>query len=240
MTKKRRRISVKVPFKDPDFLSYGITEPELDRFLKSFEDWALGILVEGKHKYGADLPDLWRMIKGNDSRIDERARHAASLLDSALRLRDSIEANKAEQAAMSMLELVSCAIGIYMDEKKESSSNGGKASKKNEGLILIILEALKKSKDKAVSDLWNYVKLKYRGGEELNSKYGTVFFIDMDDPYWKFFKADGILITKKKRIKGRYLDITKENFVPYSTFKRYVMEAKKSLPDHSTPIEEIL
>lgn len=105
MTKKRKRRSVKKPFKDPDFLSYGITEPDLDRFLKSFEDWALRILVEGKNEYGIDLPDLWRRIKENDSRIDERTRHAASLLDSALRLRDSIVAKKAEQAAMKYARL---------------------------------------------------------------------------------------------------------------------------------------
>ena len=229
-----------MPYKDSDSLSYGISNPELDRSVKSLEDDALRILDEGKCKYDTDLPGLWRMIQKTDSRIDERTRLAARLLISALHLRDSIAAGKAEEAAMNMLELVSCAIAIYMDEKKEFSSSGGKASKKNEGLIFIILKALKKSKDKTVRDLWNYVKLNYGEGKELNSKYGKVFFLDTDDPYWKFFKADGILITKKKRIKGRYLDITKENYVPYSTFKRYVTEVKKSLTNHSTQKEEIL
>jgi hypothetical protein len=100
---------------------------------------------------------------------------------------------------------------------------GGKATNTNEKLVLIVQEAFKKSKRKTASGLWNYLKLKYR--EEI----GGISFIDMDDPYWRFFKAEGILISKKKRAKRQYLDITKEKFVPYNTFKRYVSGVKKML-----------
>lgn len=104
---------------------------------------------------------------------------------------------------------------------------GGKANKTNEGLILIIQEALKKSKAKTANGLWGYIKKNYTH-DDFKSEYGTISFIDIDDPYWKYFKKEGILIAKKKRAKRGYLDITKENFIPFNTFKRYVREAKRN------------
>jgi hypothetical protein len=227
MTKKRKRISVKMPSKDPDFRNYGITDPELAHFLKSFEDWALEILVEGKSKYGVGLSDLWRMIQENDSRIDKRTRPAASLLISALHLRDSIVAKKAEQAAISMLELVSCVISIYIEAKNESSSKGGKASKKKEGIRLAIKEALDKSKVKTAKGLWKYFEINH-GGEKHALKVG-------DYNVWFYKNPTG---------SGKDLlyqdDGGKESTVTFVTFKKYVMEVKKSLTNHFKGLRDIL
>lgn len=231
MTEKRGRISVKMPFKDSDFLSFGVTNPELDRFLESYEDWATGVFVQEKHKYHLDTDIFWRMAKENDSPINARGKYAVRLLDSAWHLRSFLEENKAEQAAISMLELIGCAIGIYMEERKGSSSNGGKSSKKKEGMKLAIEEALEKSKAKTSAGLWRYFKTNH-SGEDNAFQTGNYDVWYYEDPPGS---GNGFLYQALYHNGGQ-----KKSEIVFATFKKYVREVKKYLTNHSTQTEEIL
>lgn len=225
MLKERRRVSVKAPLKGPDFLGWGITEPELGYFLLSRVVAAWLILEAEKDKYG---PDLLRMIRQNDPRIDERTRLAHSLIVSSLRLIDSIAANKAEQAAMSMLEVCSYDSNLYTDERIRSSSKGGKAPKENKGLWLAVGEALKESELNTATSLLEYLKTEHTGEENALEigNYGIYFYEDptgsgKDSLYLVVYHDNG----------------KEEKKIPLTTFKRYVPKVKKSLINDSTQKE---
>lgn len=126
-----------------------------------------------------------------------------------------------------MLDLVSCAIGIYIDEKKQSSSNGGRSSKKKEGIRLAIKEALGKSKVKTPTGLWRYFKTHHKG--EKNA-------LQVDN-YYVWFDEDP---TDSGKDLLYHDDGGKKSGIAFVTFKKYVMEVKKSLTNHSTQTEEIL
>jgi hypothetical protein len=115
---------------------------------------------------------------------------------------------------------------------KSAASRGGKAPGRNEVLDLLIQEVLEKSEDKTLNALWKYIKRNHAvkpGNDAFYSKVGRAEFIDKDDPYWEIYKREGILISKRKRMEKRLQGVTKETFVPFSTFKRYVAESKRRL-----------
>jgi hypothetical protein len=202
----------------------------LEIFLKEFEKEAQTLLKRNGYP-----PDPVKLLKNQNKIKDSTSMEALRVLVAAQGVRRAILSNNAKEAAIEMMRLVFSAhianlrqVVLRGIRATTAPSRGGRISKKNEGLILIIRVAFEKSKNKTASGLWKFIKLNYTK-EEFNSKYGKIFFIDEDDPYWEFFKEDGILIAKKRRMKSQHLDITKEKFVPYNTFKRYVGEVKKSI-----------
>lgn len=214
MSKKRRRVPIKMPYEDSDSLN--ITEdPELDRSLITRGAAALMILSAG--------------------RKDEKTKHAKSLIDSTLRLIDSIEAKKPEEAAMHMLELDSCEQNILMDEKKESSSKGGKAPKKKEGIRLAIQGALEKSKVKTAAGLWRYFEEHHRSEESAFQEGNCDVWYEQDPPG----SGEGFLWYAIYRKQGSK-DIVVKDRIVFATFKRYVREVKKSLTNHSMQTEKNL
>ena len=243
MTRKIKPMQIGILFRDPGHLAYNLKDTPIDIFLKWFEDEAKEILIQGG--YSTDISDLWYMLKENYPQVDERTEHAANILLSAYQLSylsektDDPEEQETrrivKEAAINMLKLISSAINIGLEDpikRWEASSKGGKATGRNEVLNLLIQEALKKSKIKTQTGLWEYIKRNYAvkpGNDTFRSKAGTAEFIDKDDPYWENYKREGILISKGKKMKRRLRKVTKEDLIPFSTFKRRVAEAKRRL-----------
>jgi hypothetical protein len=247
--RKKKIMQIGILFRDPGDLSYNLKDTPLDTFLKWFEDEAKEILIQGG--YSTDISDLWYMLKENYPRADERTLHAANILLSASQLSylakktdDEEEQERrmiAKEAAIDMLKLISSAINIGLEDpikRMEWSSRGGKATGRNEVLDLLIQEALKKSKHKTQNALWGYIKRNHAikpGNDAFYSKAGVAEFITKDDPYWdnkpSEVPREGILTWKKGKggMKRQLRDVTTEIFVPFSTFKRNVSEAKRRL-----------
>jgi len=126
-----------------------------------------------------------------------------------------------------MLELCACVIGIFIEEKNQSSSKGGKAPKKKGGIKLAVEAVLKNSKGKAASGLWRYFQINH-GSEDKAVHIGNY-----DVWFYKDPTRSG-----KDRLYQNHGEL--KTSIGFSTFKKYVAELKKSMANHSTQTAEIL
>jgi hypothetical protein len=182
--------------------------------LRQFEDESREILTEGGHT--TDLKKLNQLEKARSLNLPSRI--AKQVLSLAASVRDSISRKDIEGATIGMMKLTLKAthVNLYTLVRrgirtKSAASRGGKGKKRIEALVLALIPLIQTRKQKSARTLWDYLAKKHDGEENALGDGNSRIWVYDNSGTNLLFVDDGF----------------GEKSVAFSTFKRYVAEAKK-------------